>query len=319
MIDEKRNIPVGRFAPSPTGRMHLGNVYTALMSWLSVRSRGGRWILRIEDLDPQRSRREYAELLEDDLRWLGLDWDEGGLDGVGPNGPYIQSRRNEIYLDYFERMRAQGLLYPCTCRRADLLASSAPHASDGRPVYGGRCRPAHLPWSGAEPSAPHSWRIAMPDETIVVNDAVFGALSFSLKNDIGDIILRRTDGAWAYQLAVVIDDALMGVNEVMRGVDLLPSAAAQIFLFRTLGFAPPTCAHLPLLADASGRRLSKRDASLSMEELRKRYTPEQLLGHIAKLSNIVSNDAPLSLDELLKAFSLGKIKASATITALNDI
>lgn len=137
--------PVGRFAPSPTGRMHLGNLFTALMSWLSVRSRGGRWVLRIEDLDPQRSKIEHARMIEDDLDWLGLDFDEGGLQGCGAHGPYRQSERSGIYEEYLDRLIATGYTYPCTCTRADILATQAPHQSDGRVIYGGRCRPALLP------------------------------------------------------------------------------------------------------------------------------------------------------------------------------
>lgn len=268
--------PVGRFAPSPTGRMHLGNVYAAMQSWLSVKRRGGRWILRIEDLDPRRSRREYAEQLEDDLLWLGLTWDEGGLDNKGPNGPYVQSQRDAIYADALERLRATGLTYPCTCSRADILASSAPHQSDGRIIYGGRCRPASLPMVSPEPTGRHAVRIYAPDRDITFTDRNFGPQRVNLARDCGDFVLRRSDGAWAYQLAVVVDDALMGITEVVRGEDLLLSTAQQIYLFELLGFRPPEYAHIPLLRNADGQRLAKRDSAQNLAALRPVSSPEEV-------------------------------------------
>lgn len=271
---EVKNVVVGRFAPSPTGRMHLGNVYAALQSWLSVRRRGGRWILRIEDLDPGRSRREYAEQLEDDLRWLGLRWDEGGLDGVGPRGPYVQSLRGDIYAAELERLRKTGLTYACTCTRADIMASSAPHLSDGRIVYSGRCRPPAMPCFAPEPEGRHALRLWVPDRTVGFVDRNFGPQSVNLARECGDFVLRRADGAWAYQFAVVVDDALMGVTEVVRGEDLLPSSARQIYLYGLLGFKVPEFAHIPLLRNAAGQRLAKRDAALNLAVLRPENSPE---------------------------------------------
>lgn len=266
--------PVGRFAPSPTGRMHLGNIFTAYWSWKSVRQRQGRWILRVEDLDPQRSKTEYALLIEDDLNWLGLDWDEGGTAGTGPHGPYSQSLRGDIYLHYFEILRQAGLIYPCRCRRADIMASQAPHQADGRIIYGGTCRPA--PGKSAISPDGCASRIIVPDEIIRFNDRFCGPQAVNLAADCGDFIVRRADKAWAYQLAVVVDDALMGVTEVMRGNDLLLSAAQQIFLFKALGFEPPEFAHLPLITNDQGIRLSKRDQAMSMETLRRTHTPSSL-------------------------------------------
>lgn len=267
---------VGRFAPSPTGRMHLGNVYAALKSWLSVRRQGGRWILRIEDLDPERSRREYAEQLEDDLRWLGLDWDEGGLAGVGEHGPYCQSLRGEIYEEALARLRATGLTYACTCTRAELLVSSAPHRSDGSIVYGGRCRPSVMPCFAPEPPGRHAVRICVPDREILFRDRTFGLQRVNLARECGDFVLRRADGAWAYQLAVVVDDALMGVTEVVRGEDLLLSAARQIYLYGLLGYRAPEFAHIPLLLNADGQRLAKRDAAQNLSCLRPAHRPEEV-------------------------------------------
>lgn len=274
---EQENLPVGRFAPSPTGRMHLGNVYAALMSYRSVKERGGRWILRIEDIDRERSRMEYARQIEDDLLWLGLEWDEGGVDGKGPNGPYCQSLRGDIYEEHLSRLRAMGLTYPCTCSRADIMASRAPHQGDGRVVYGGRCRPVSMPCVTEEPSVRHSTRLWVPDRDIRFTDRNFGEQCVNLARECGDFILRRSDGEWAYQLAVVVDDALMGVTEVVRGVDLMPSSAQQIYLYELLGYKAPEFAHIPLKKNALGQRLAKRDKSLSMEELRKRYTPQQVI------------------------------------------
>ncbi|MDE5795486.1 MAG: hypothetical protein K2H75_00085, partial [Muribaculaceae bacterium] len=236
--DGCNTLPVGRFAPSPTGRMHLGNIMTAVLSWLSVRSRGGRWILRIEDLDPQRSRLEHVNRIEDDLLWLGLDWDEGGLDDRGPNGPYTQSRRYSFYENALQRLKLTGQTYPCTCTRADMLATQAPHQSDGRHVYAGRCLPVRL--GGCLPNAeseiiqqgPHAVRLYMPQGEIRFTDRLYGSQQVDLSRECGDFVLRRADGAWSYQLAVVVDDAMMGVTEVVRGHDLLLSAAQQIYLYR---------------------------------------------------------------------------------------
>lgn len=289
----------GRFAPSPTGRMHLGNVYTALMSWLSVRRRGGSWVLRIEDLDPQRSRREYARLIEDDLHWLGLDWDEGGLDDRGPAGPYSQSRRSHLYAEALERLRAMGLTYGCTCRRADIMATQAPHQSDGRIIYAGTCRPAGMPRRVSEPEAPHSVRLFVPDETIEFTDLICGPQRCNLARECGDFILRRADGAWAYQLAVVVDDALMGITEVMRGSDLLLSTAQQIHLYRLLGYPVPAFAHLPLLCNEQGVRLSKRDRSLAMDELRRTSTPAEVIGRLAHIAGLIPAPEPLTAARLL--------------------
>ncbi len=292
------NSPVGRFAPSPSGRMHLGNIYTALLSWLSVKTRGGKWILRIEDLDPQRSKIEHARMIEDDLHWLGLEWDEGGLESKGPNGPYVQSLRHHLYEEALERLKATGLCYPCTCTRADILATQAPHESDGRVVYKGTCRPEKMPSPYMEKRGA-AVRIMVPDEEITFTDRIKGIQTVNLARHCGDFIVRRGDGAWSYQLAVVVDDALMGVTEVMRGDDLLLSAAQQIYLYRLLGYDAPEFAHVPLVCNESGIRLSKRDKSLSMEYLRAHHTPEEILGIVAHRAHLTPTPAPLSLHELL--------------------
>lgn len=283
----------GRFAPSPTGRMHLGNVFCALLSWLSARSKGGQWLLRIEDIDPVRSRRAYADLLMDDLAWLGLEWD----------GEVVwQSERTDLYAHYLERLKEQGLTYPCYCTRADLLASQAPHESDGRVVYPGTCR--HRP---IQPGRAAATRLIVPDRDIRFTDGHYGPFSVNLARQVGDFIVRRKDGAWAYQLAVVVDDALMGVTEVVRGRDLLLSSPQQLYLAGRLGFAPLRFAHLPLLCNAQGQRLSKRDESLDMATLRQRHTADELIGLLAHLAHLQPTPAPITPQDLLPHFSWQKV------------
>lgn len=297
---EEIKTAAGRFAPSPSGRMHLGNIYAALMSWLSVKSKGGKWILRIEDLDPQRSKREHALRIEDDLRWLGLHWDEGGIEGIGSKGPYLQSERHHLYEEALSRLKCKGLCYPCRCTRADIMATQAPHESDGRVVYKGTCRPETPYIWGLKPDQDRAAvRIMVPDETIEFTDLICGQQSVNLAERVGDFVLRRADGAWSYQLAVVVDDALMGVTEVVRGNDLLLSAAQQIYLYRLLGYTPPEFAHIPLLCNEAGQRLSKRDFSLSMESLRRGHTPEEVIGHVAYLAGLTKEEKKCRPKDLL--------------------
>ena len=288
---------VGRFAPSPSGRMHLGNLFTALLAWLSARADGGEFVLRIEDLDPDRSRAEYAEAIRDDLRWLGLDWDR--------EMP-LQSTQTPVYAEQFERLRERGLIYPCFCTRNELHAASAPHASDGTLLYAGTCRnltPAQIASQTRKPA----WRIRVPEETISFRDGVFGAVTQNLATACGDFILRRSDGVYAYQLAVVCDDALGGITQVVRGCDLLPSTPRQIWLGRELGFVQPAYYHVPLLVAPDGRRLSKRERDLDMEHLRRRYTPEQLTGRLAFLAGLRPEVSAVAPKELAHGFTWGVI------------
>lgn len=302
MNSNERNV-VGRFAPSPSGRMHLGNIFTAVMSWLSAKSAGGKWILRIEDLDPQRSKVEYARMIEDDLRWLGLEWDEGGISDKGDNGPYSQSLRGDIYAEALHRLEKTGLTYRCVCRRADILATRAPHESDGRVIYKGTCRPGRLGGRACVPDdIPAATRLYVPDDTISFTDRICGPQQVNLSLHCGDFILQRADGAWAYQLAVVVDDAMMGVTEVVRGNDLLLSAAQQIYLYRLLDFPVPEFAHLSLVCNSQGIRLSKRDQAMSMENLRKTMTPEQILGTVACHAGLMSSPTPISLTGLMSLY-----------------
>ncbi len=304
-----QSLPSGRFAPSPTGRMHLGNIFTALISWLSIKKAGGKWILRIEDIDPQRSKYEYAIQIEDDLRWLGLTWDEGGIANNGENGPYRQSLRQDIYDKYLRKITESGLTYPCFCTRADIMATQAPHQSDGRVIYQGTCRPESLPVKKTtiRSDKPHAIRLFVPDEEISFTDKIFGMQSSNLAHDCGDFVLKRADGAWAYQLAVVIDDALMGVTEVVRGNDLLLSTAQQLYIYRLLGFREPIHAHLPLVCNSQRQRLSKRDQALSMSELRKFHSPEEIIGQVAFMANLIPLYHPCRPTDLIESFDWDKI------------
>lgn len=299
---------VGRFAPTPSGRMHLGNVFCALLSWLSAKSQGGRVILRIEDLDPMRAPRVYAGLLEDDFRWLGLTWDEGGSGG-GPAGSYYQSERTAVYLDAYDRLAALELLYPCFCSRAELHAAEAPHFSDGRFLYSGRCR-ALTPQQVAEKRlhrAPAD-RVRVPERVIRFNDLHYGPQGEQLDLACGDFIIRRADGVFAYQLAAAVDDALMGVTQVVRGRDLLSSTPRQIWLQETLGLSSPQYGHIPLLTAPDGRRLSKRDGDLDLGALRERFpTPEPLLGLLGWLAGLLDRPEPAAARELIPLFSWDKI------------
>ncbi|MBP5658507.1 MAG: tRNA glutamyl-Q(34) synthetase GluQRS [Paludibacteraceae bacterium] len=281
---------VGRFAPSPTGEMHLGNVLAALLSWLSAKRQGGLWRLRIEDLDPQRSRREYAEQLMRDLEWLGLTWD----------GEVVwQSNRTAIYEQYLELLRDK--VYPCTCTRNEILAAQAPHESDGRIVYPGTCRNKNIQPSKA------AIRLIVPDEHIEYEDRVYGLQSVNLATHCGDFIVRRSDGVFAYQLAVVVDDAEMGVTEIVRGRDLLLSAAQQLYLYRLFGLPEPQFCHHPLLVNEAGQRLCKRDHSLALSQLRKHYTAPEIIGSIAYTMNLTPTREALTPEQLIPLFNWSKI------------
>lgn len=373
---------VGRFAPSPTGRMHLGNVFSSLLAWLSVRSQSGKLVLRIEDLDDRARSGPWDALLMDDLRWLGLDWDEG---------PYYQTDRIDLYADAVRRLDDMGLVYPCFCTRAELHAASAPHASDGTPVYAGTCRGLTAAEIAARSKArPPALRLKVPPVQVIASsrgpfesyaleskhskteltdfgnsmpreltfgdcsergvhggaasqdtaggtrggaasqgaaggvrgaaasrsaaggdagvmhfeDRTYGPQREVLAEECGDFLVRRSDGVYAYQLAVVVDDADMGVNEVVRGCDLLGSTARQMYLQDLLGYAHPSYAHVPLLVAPDGRRLSKRDRDCDMGVLREHFgTPGALLGRLAYVAGLVPSPEPRTADQLADGFS----------------
>jgi len=288
----------GRFAPSPSGRMHLGNVFSAMLAWLSVRSQNGEMVLRIEDLDPDRCRPEYAETLKDDLRWLGLDWDREQIP---------QSKRTAAYAAQFDRLAGQDLVYPCYCTRGELHAASAPHASDGRVLYAGTCRNLTEAQRAEKTKSP-AWRLQVPDKTYAFTDGLQGAVSENLASECGDFIIRRADGVYAYQLAVVTDDGEGGITQVVRGMDLLDSTPRQLYLYELLGLTPPEFYHVPLLVAPDGRRLSKREKDLDMGALRQICTPEQILGRLAWLSGIAETPEPATAQALCGLFSWERVK-----------
>jgi glutamyl-tRNA synthetase len=322
---------VGRYAPSPTGRLHLGNARTALLAWLSARSGGGRFVMRVEDLDPQRSKPELEQRQLDDLRWLGLDWDEGP-DVGGPHGPYRQSERSELY----EAALARLEVYPCTCTRRELRelvlgrprqhrsssderhhpgppgdAVSAPHGAE--PIYPGTCAggPSH-------PGRPASQRWRVPAGEVCFDDRVLGRRCQDVRDEVGDFVLRRADGAWAYQLAVVVDDAAMQVSEVVRGADLWESTPRQILLQRTLGYATPSFTHVPLVVGADGEKLNKRHGAPDLSALREQQVdPRLVVAALARSAGLLPDEVErVSAAELLASFDVAKIPREPGVLTL---
>ena len=291
----------GRYAPSPSGRMHLGNLCCCLLAWLSAKSKGGQVLLRIEDLDTLRCPRVFADAIVDDLAWLGLSAD-------GPDPVPYQSERSELYQHYYDVLADRGLVYPCFCSRSQLHAASAPHRSDGQVVYQGTCRGLSQEEIAAKQKhkAP-AWRVQVPDEVIGFTDGHMGYYEENLARDCGDFYLRRGDGVFAYQLAVVVDDALMGVTEVVRGADLLSSTPRQLWLYRELGLPAPQFYHLPLLLAPDGRRLSKRDGDQSLENLRARFSPEEVVGRLAFAVGLQDAPRPRTPQSLVSDFSWARI------------
>lgn len=267
----------GRLAPSPTGLLHLGHARTFWIAAQRAAQQGGVLVLRNEDLDPQRSKAEFAQAMIEDLRWLGIRWQEGP-DCGGPYAPYAQSARREHYLRAWRRLRDGGFVYPCTCSRKDLAqAASAPNEDD-EPMYPGKCRSHTDATSFTEPAGVN-WRFRVPDgETVSFADLHLGVQRFVAGQDFGDFIVWRRDDVPAYQLAVVVDDAEMKITEVVRGADLLKSTARQLLLYRALGWAPPQFFHCDLVVDEAGVRLAKRHDALSIRRLREMgRTAEEIL------------------------------------------
>ena len=261
----------------------------------------------MEDLDPDRTRPAWSELLAEDLRWLGLDWDEGYAAG-GPHGPYCQRERTALYDAAFRRLQAQGDVYPCWCSRHQRLAASAPHPGETRDL--GRCPCRDLSRAERERQAlvrDPAWKAAVPHETVIFSDLLQGPQSFDLARDCGDFVVRRSDGVFGYQLAVTVDDALMGVTRVVRGRDLLDSAARQLWLMERLGWAAPVYAHVPLLLAGDGRRLAKRDRDLDFGALRARKRPQEVLGFLAALAGLREKPEPAEAPELATGFSWNRV------------
>ena len=288
----------GRFAPSPSGLMHLGNASVALLSWLSARKAGGEVVLRVEDLDPARSRREYTEAILDDLIWLRLPWDRRAED---------QSRRSRAYGEALEQLARQDLIYPCYCSRDELRASSAPHAADGRVIYPGTCRGLTAAQRAAKAGS-HCLRAKVPDRAVSFIDGLQGPQTMSLQREWGDFIVRRADGVAAYQLAVVVDDADNGVTQVVRGRDLLTSTPVQLWLYEMLGLRAPVFYHTPMLLSEDGRRLSKRDGDLSLRGLRERWAPEKVIGLLAWLCGVIDRWEGVAPGDLIRDFDWKRVR-----------
>lgn len=300
----------GRYAPSPTGELHLGNASTALLAWLSIRARGGTFVMRVEDLDRNRSRDTLADQLLKDLDWLGLDWDEGP-DCGGPYGPYAQWPRRPDYERAFERLRQAGHLYPCFCTRRDIAtAASAPQDPGEMRRYPGTCR--EIPAAEAEARAGrderHAWRFRVVREPPpVFDDRVWGCWGEG-RSAPGDFVVYRADGVPAYQLAVVVDDAAMAIDEVVRGDDLLSSTPAQLLLYDALGLRVPVFGHVPLLLGTNRARLSKRHRGVTLRELRDAgHGPHTVVGKLAHLLGLRPDAAPIETRDLVAGFDLSAV------------
>jgi glutamyl-tRNA synthetase len=291
-VNSRRQI-VGRLAPSPTGGLHLGHARTFLVAWLAARSAGGRVVLRIEDIDSSRVRPGAAQAQIADLRWLGLDWDEGP-DVGGPSRPYVQSERYALYDEMLDRLKGADLVYPCTCTRAEIArAASAPHAEDEGPTYPGLCAGRSADDVGSLGDRPFAWRFRVPPGSVAWDDLVRGVMTLDPSRLGGDFPLARSPRTPGYQLAVVVDDARMGVTQVVRGDDLLPSTPRQILLYRALGFETPQFGHIPLALDSSGRRLAKRDDSIKLAALRESgVDPRDLVGRLAVSCGLAETIVP---------------------------
>ncbi len=292
--------PTGRFAPTPSGRLHLGNILCAMLAYLSARSKGGRFLLRIEDVDIPRCPRRLAQQAIDDLRWLGFTWDEE---------PIYQSDRGDIYSAALDRLAADGHTYPCFCTRAQLMSLAAPNLGDTQVIYQRTC--ANLSAEDVAERAKSrasAIRLRVPDEDVSFTDGLFGLQTENLERDCGDFILRRSDGLYGYQLAVVVDDAMSGVTEVVRGRDILSATPRQLYLQRLLGCDAPEYVHIPLLVDAQGRRLAKRDRDLDLTALSQRFTPADILGMLAFSAGLLEEVRPVTLEGLIPQFDWNKVK-----------
>lgn len=292
--------PTGRFAPTPSGRLHLGNLLCAMLAYLSVRSQDGRFLLRIEDLDVPRCPKRLSVQAMEDLKWFGFRWDEE---------PLWQSERTAVYESHLEKLQQKELVYPCFCTRAQLHASVAPNLGDTQYVYPRTC--AHLTKAEIDALARTrnpATRLRVPDEVLAFEDGLFGHQEENLARDCGDFILRRSDGLFGYQLAVVVDDALSGVDEVVRGRDILSATPRQMYLLRELGYPVPNYIHIPLLMDSEGRRLAKRDRDLDLTALSRRFTANELIGKLAFSAGLLEEEQAVSLEQLIPLFDWAKVK-----------
>ncbi len=302
--------PRGRYAPSPTGEIHLGNASSALLAWLSIRSQGGTFVMRVEDLDRGRVRAGLARQILQDLEWLGLNWDEGGGAG-GPHEPYDQWSRRARYRAAFARLAEAGKLYRCFCSRKDIAAAaSAPQTPGEELRYPGTCLAlsADQAANRVDAGSRYAWRFRVePDCRLGFDDLVHGRWGDD-RAPPGDFVGWRSDEVPAYQLAVVVDDAEMRIDEVVRGDDLLPSTGRQLLLYRALGWTPPVFGHVPLLLGPDGVRLSKRHAGITLRELRDSgWTAEQVVGRLAHIVGLRATPEPVTAHSLVDGFSWAQV------------
>jgi glutamyl-tRNA synthetase len=308
----------GRFAPSPTGDLHLGSAASALLGWLFARSAGGTFVLRVEDIDTPRVRAGMEERQRDDLRYLGLDWDEGP-DVGGPHAPYRQSERVSLYDRALATLASQELTYYCDCSRAEIArVASAPHPGEEGPRYPGTCRELGMavrPWKRLP-----AVRLKVPAREVVLEDRLQGAIAENVEASVGDFVLKRGDGVYAYQLAVVVDDLAMGITEVVRGADLLGSTARQVLLADLLGHAPPRFAHHPVVLSADGTRLAKRASGVSLRDWRRAGAPStKVLGTLASALGLASSRSlEISAKELLQTFEWKKLVGRTSVSMPSD-
>ena len=308
----------GRLAPSPTGALHLGNARTFLCTWLSIRSRGGRLLLRMEDLDHPKVKPTAAQQALDDLHWLGLDWDEGPRLG-GPHQPYLQSERLDLYQAALSVLQQRGLVYPCTCSRRDVVAAqSAPHAGDEGPRYPGTCRGRYASYDEATRALPPgrlpAWRFVSGPATTTFLDGIHDRQSAHVDSEDGDFVLARHPTGAGYMLAVVVDDAAMGVTEVMRGDDLLPATHRQLLLQTALGLPTPAYLHVPLVVNEDGRRLAKRHGDTRVATLRADgVAPEKIVGLLANWCGWAAPDENLTPTQLLDRFDMQRLPLNPVV------
>ncbi len=294
-------VVVGRFAPSPSGRLHIGNIFSFLITYLQAMQAGGACVLRIEDIDPDRSKQCHIDQILRDLTWFGFEWEGEVL---------YQSKRTDMYAAALEELRQRDLVYPCFCSRRDLHVASAVHFGDEF-VYPNTCRYlSREDRTAKRKDKIPALRLKVDGLPRVFDDAFQGHKSYDLLSCSGDFVLRRSDGVFAYQLAVVVDDAASGVTSVVRGMDLITSTPRQIYLQELLGYPHPTYAHVPVIVDAEGRKLSKRihDASLEFLIDEAHHSPEEVIGMVAYRTGLIDVDEACSLDELVRGADLSRLR-----------